>query len=75
GSGGGKICFIAAQIVGPQGRVIGVDCNPQMLDLARRNRSAVAETLGYANVEFRCGLIQDLQLDLDRLSEELARRP
>ncbi|HVA50871.1 MAG TPA: methyltransferase domain-containing protein [Pirellulales bacterium] len=75
GSGGGKVCFIAAQIVGPQGRVIGVDCNPQMLDLARRNRSTVAERLGYANVEFRCGLIQDLQLDLDRLTDTLAQRP
>lgn len=75
GSGGGKVCFIAAQIVGPTGHVIGVDCNQQMLDLARRNRPIVAERLGYANVEFRCGLIQDLQLDLDRLGEALAGRP
>ncbi|HJT32127.1 MAG TPA: methyltransferase domain-containing protein [Pirellulales bacterium] len=75
GSGGGKVCFIAAQIVGPTGHVIGVDCNQQMLDLARRNRPIVAERLGYANVEFRCGLIQDLQLDLDRLGKELAGRP
>ena len=75
GSGGGKVCFIAAQIVGPAGRVIGVDCNQQMLDLARRNRPIVAERLGYANVEFRCGLIQDLRLDLDRLGEALAGRP
>lgn len=36
GSGGGKVCYIAAQIVGPEGRVIGVDCNPEMLALARR---------------------------------------
>src|SRR5208283_2524158 len=62
GSGGGKVCFIAAQVVGPQGRVIGVDCNREMLDLARRHRAAVAERLGYDNVEFRCGLIQDLRL-------------
>ncbi len=75
GSGGGKVCFIAAQMVGPGGRVIGVDCNREMLALARRHRPAVAEHLGYDNVEFRCGLIQDLSLDLDRLAEELARRP
>lgn len=75
GSGGGKVCYIAAQIVGPEGRVIGVDCNLEMLDLARRHRQAVAEKLGYANVEFRCGLIQDLQLDLDLVAEDLARRP
>src|SRR5687768_13231385 len=36
GSGSGKACFILAQIVGSQGRVIGVDCNSEMLALARR---------------------------------------
>lgn len=75
GAGGGKVCFIAAQIVGPNGRVIGVDCNRDMLALARRHRPTVAERLGYTNVEFRCGLIQDLRLDLDLLAEELSRQP
>lgn len=75
GSGGGKVCYIASRLVGPEGHVIGVDCNAEMLDLARRHRDTVAERLGYSNVEFRCGLIQDLQLDLDRLSEELASQP
>ena len=75
GSGGGKACYILSQIVGAEGKVIGVDCNDQMLALARRHRKSVAERLGYSNVEFRCGLIQDLQLNLERLSEELARRP
>ena len=75
GSGGGKVGFIAAQMVGPQGRVIGIDCNRDMLDLARRHQPAVARRLGFDNVEFRCGLIQDLRLDLDRLAKELARRP
>ena len=75
GSGGGKVCFIAAQIVGPQGRVIGVDCNREMLALARRHQLTVAQRIGYANVEFRCGLIQDLLLDLDLLAEELAQQP
>ena len=35
GSGGGKICFIASQVVGATGRVIGVDMTDEMLDLAR----------------------------------------
>ncbi|ACB73591.1 methyltransferase domain-containing protein [Opitutus terrae] len=75
GSGTGKICFIAAQVVGPQGRVIGVDMTDEMLEVARRNAPVVAERLGYANVEFRKGRIQDLALDLEQLDRELARRP
>ena len=75
GSGTGKICFIAAQVVGPQGRVIGVDMTDEMLDVARRNAPVVAQRLGYANVDFRRGRIQDLALDLDRFEQELASRP
>jgi ubiquinone/menaquinone biosynthesis C-methylase UbiE len=60
GSGGGKICYIAAQIVGPKGRVIGVDMNDEMLALAEKYRSAISETLGYSNVEFHKGRIQEL---------------
>lgn len=61
GSGTGKICFIAAQVVGPEGRVIGVDMTDDMLEVARRNAPVVAENIGYANVEFRKGRIQDLE--------------
>ena len=75
GSGGGKLCYIAAQVVGPDGRVIGVDCNREMLGLARKHAPAVAEQLGYANVDFRYGLIQDLALDLDQLAGELSEHP
>ncbi|QDS86132.1 arsenite S-adenosylmethyltransferase [Rosistilla ulvae] len=75
GSGGGKLCYIASQVVGREGQVIGVDCNREMLDLARKHRSTVAETIGYANVDFRYGLIQDLGLDLDLLASELADSP
>lgn len=75
GSGGGKVCYIAAQIVGQEGRVIGVDCNLDMLSLARRHQSTVAERIGYANVEFRYGMIQDLKLDLERLSKKLSENP
>lgn len=75
GSGTGKICFIAAQAVGPTGRVIGVDMTEDMLEVARRNAPIVAERLGYANVEFRRGRIQDLMLDLDALNDALAALP
>lgn len=75
GSGTGKICFIASQVVGPSGRVIGVDMTAEMLDLARRNAPEVAAHVGYANVEFRRGRIQDLALDLDALDAELAGSP
>ena len=64
GSGGGKICFIASQIVGESGRVIGVDTNTEMLALANKYRAEMAQKIGYANIEFRYGKIQDLKLDL-----------
>ncbi len=70
GSGGGKVCYILSQVVGPEGRVIGVDCNREMIALARRYREEVAGRVGFANVEFRYGLIQDLALDLEQLAEE-----
>jgi arsenite methyltransferase len=75
GSGTGKICFIAAQIAGAKGRVIGVDMTDDMLEVARRNAPIVAQRLGYANVEFRKGRIQDLALDLELLNRELKAHP
>ena len=75
GSGGGKICFIASQIVGPQGRVIGVDINDEMLDLARRSAPVVAGEIGHANTEFLRGHIQDLGLDLQALDRWLDSNP
>src|SRR3954467_5938207 len=75
GSGTGKICFIASQVVGPKGRVIGVDMTDAMLEVARRNAPVVAERIGYGNVEFRKGRIQDLALDLEKLDAELRARP
>jgi len=75
GSGTGKICFIASQVVGAQGRVIGIDMTDDMLEVARRNAPIVAERIGYANVEFRKGRIQDLALNLELLDEHLHQRP
>jgi len=71
GSGGGKICYIAAQIVGPSGRVIGIDQNEDMLALARKYQEQVGNAIGWHNVEFHRGRIQDLATDLDKP----ARRP
>jgi len=75
GSGGGKICYIAAQIVGPRGRVIGVDFNPEMLALACKYQAEVAETLGYDNVKFLRGRIQDLAVPLDEVDAYLRANP
>ncbi|MGI9473986.1 MAG: methyltransferase domain-containing protein [Rubripirellula sp.] len=75
GSGGGKICFIAAQVVGSTGKVIGVDMNDTMLDLARRSQVKVSEHLGYDNVTFHKGKIQDMAIDRDRLDGYLSKHP
>src|SRR5947199_10487416 len=64
GSGSGKICYIASQIVGAEGRVIGVDANHEMLALARQWRAEVGARIGWHNVEFRPGHSQDLTLVL-----------
>jgi arsenite methyltransferase len=75
GSGAGKLCYIMAQVVGQNGQVIGVDCNTEMLQLARKYQLTVARNIGYANVDFRYGMIQDLQLDLDLFSQCLTDQP
>ncbi len=75
GSGSGKACFMASQVVGPAGRVIGIDRNDDMLALARRHAPEVARRIGYANVEFRKAEIQDLTLDLELVDQLLARQP
>jgi len=75
GSGTGKICFIASQIVGAEGKIIGVDMTDDMLEVAYRNQPIVAERVGYDNVEFRKGRIQDLGLDLNALEERLQESP
>lgn len=56
GSGAGFDCFLAAERVGPGGRVIGVDMTPEMVERARAN----AAKGGFANVEFRLGEIEAL---------------
>ncbi len=75
GSGSGKACFIASQVVGPEGHVIGVDMNPEMLAFARRYQKEVGDRIGWHNVEFRRGRIQDLRSDLDRVDAWLSEHP
>ncbi|HKY06841.1 MAG TPA: methyltransferase domain-containing protein [Candidatus Binatia bacterium] len=75
GSGSGKGCYIISQIVGRKGKVIGVDFNPPMLALARKHQQAIGDRLGYHNVEFRRGKIQDLKTDLELLERYLSENP
>ncbi len=75
GSGSGKVCFIASQVVGPSGQVIGVDMNDEMLSLARRAAPEVGRAIGYENVRFGKGRIQDLALNLERLDPFLGAHP
>lgn len=56
GSGAGFDAFLAAQMVGPRGRVVGVDMTPAMLEKARRN----AALLGFDHAEFREGYLEAL---------------
>ena len=59
GSGGGLDCFLAAKQVGENGRVIGVDMTPEMLERAR----LAASQLGVRNVEFRQGYLESLPVE------------
>lgn len=59
GSGAGFDAFLAAQKVGPSGKVIGVDMTPEMVEKARAN----AKKGDYNNVDFLLGEIEDLPLD------------
>jgi len=58
GSGPGLDAFLAARLVGPEGRVVGVDMTVEMIDRARR----AAARDGFANVEFRRGRLESLPL-------------
>jgi arsenite methyltransferase len=59
GSGAGFDAFLAAARVGPEGRVIGVDMTPEMIEKAR----ATAAASGYTDVEFRLGDIENLPVE------------
>jgi arsenite methyltransferase len=75
GSGGGKVCYMAAHIAGEKGAVIGVDMNDDMLALARKYQPEMAEKLGGDRVKFVKGRIQDLSLGLEDQAEYLSKHP
>ena len=58
GSGAGNDCFVARSLTGPAGTVIGIDMTQAMIVKAREN----ASKLGFDNVQFRLGDIEDLPL-------------
>jgi SAM-dependent methyltransferase len=59
GSGAGFDCFIAAQQVGPRGRVVGIDMLPEMLAKSR----GAARAMGLEQVEFREGLLEAMPVE------------
>ncbi len=59
GSGAGNDAFVARSIVGETGRVIGIDMTEPMIEKARNNTNA----LGFANVEFRLGDIENIPIE------------
>ena len=61
GSGEALDCFLAAQKVGPQGKVIGLDMTPEMIQRARAN----AKKLSMENVEFRLGEMEHMPIESD----------
>jgi SAM-dependent methyltransferase len=58
GSGAGNDCFVARSLTGDSGKIIGIDFTEKMIEKARAN----AKALGYSNVEFRQGDIENLPL-------------
>ena len=63
GSGAGNDCFVARSIVGEEGKVIGLDFAPNMLKKAKEN----TEKLGYTNVEFVKGDIEEMPIPDDAI--------
>ena len=63
GSGSGRDCYLLSRLVGPAGRVIGVDMTAEQLAVARRHVDWHTARYGYArpNVEFKQGYIEDLE--------------
>ena len=60
GCGAGRDVYIASQLVGAEGRVIGVDMTEEQLKVAKETQSYHADKFGYDNVEFHLGLIEKL---------------
>jgi arsenite methyltransferase len=69
GCGAGIDVFMAAQLVGPRGKVIGVDMTDAQLEVARKNVAPIMANLGYekANVEFKKGRIEEIPAEDDSI--------
>jgi SAM-dependent methyltransferase len=63
GSGGGIDCFIAAKYVGKTGHVYGIDMTDEMLNVARQNADQVVKNLGYNNIEFKQGFLENIPIE------------
>lgn len=63
GSGGGIECFMASDSVGKTGQVYGIDMTDEMLQLANGAKKEVADRLGYQNVEFKKGFLEQIPLE------------
>ncbi len=61
GCGAGRDCYVLSQLVGREGCIVGVDMTEAQLAVARKHRDYHREKLGYANVAFREGYIEDLR--------------
>ena len=72
GCGGGVECFIAARMVGPKGKAIGVDMLDPMLALARKGAEGVRRNLGYDNLLFKKGYLEELPLAQDSVDAILS---
>lgn len=59
GAGAGFDCFVAAQQVGPEGQVVGIDMTDEMLSKSR----ATARQMGLGHVEFREGLLEHMPVE------------
>lgn len=68
GCGAGRDVYIASQLVGKNGRVIGVDMTAEQLKVAKETQSYHAEKFGFDNVEFHLGLIEKLD-EIDSLKD------
>jgi len=60
GCGAGRDVYIASQLVGPTGKVVGVDMTTEQLDVAKKHQAYHAEKFGFDNVEFKEGYLEQL---------------
>src|SRR3569623_601358 len=69
GCGAGRDVYLASQLVGPSGKVVGVDMTQEQLDTARQYQDHHAQQFGYANTEFVQGYLEQLN-DIESLQPE-----